>query len=205
MKILFINPYQVHLVNRRGKIYNRVWPPLELANCGALLEKEGHEVQIIDANALGQLPDQVAPQAAHCDKVFISSSSLDRWQCPNVDLEPFLKTVSSVKGFQDEIYILGVHGTVKPREVLDLTQARAVVRGEPEVTVADICRNGRLADIQGVAFFEDGQIKMTADRAPLDLDALPRPAFHLLPMDKYHYEVLGSRFALFEGSRGCTF
>jgi len=24
-------------------------------------------------------------------------------------------------------------------------------------------------------------------------------------MDKYHYEVLGSRFALFEGSRGCTF
>jgi anaerobic magnesium-protoporphyrin IX monomethyl ester cyclase len=205
LRVLFINPHQIHLVSRRGKIFNRAWPPLELANCGALLEKEGHEVQILDANALGLLAGQVAPAAAGFDRVFISSSSLDRWQCPNVDLGPFLQAVSNVKKFNDEIYILGAHGTVKPREVLALTRARAVVRGEPELTVADICRNMRPGDIQGLAFLENGQLTMTPDRAPLDLDALQTPAFHLLPMDRYFYEVLGSRFTLFEGSRGCSF
>jgi len=51
-----------------GKIYNRVWPPLALANCAALLEKQGHQVQIIDANALRLFPDKVAQSVISFDK-----------------------------------------------------------------------------------------------------------------------------------------
>ena len=42
------------------------------------------------------------------------------------------------------------------------------------------------------------------DPKPLKMDEFPLPAFHLLPMDLYHYEVLGKNFCLFEMSRGCA-
>ncbi len=205
MKILFINPFQIHLVNKAGKIYNRVWPPLALANCAALLEKEGHQVQIIDANALKLLPDELAQRLDNFDKVFVSSSSLDRWQCPNVDISPFLNTVAHIRNLTDEVYAVGVHGTVKSQELLEMTQAKAVVLGEPELTVTEICQEKPLADIKGLAFMEDNKMKVTPRQKLVDLDELPMPAFHLLPMDKYFYEVLGSNFTLLEGSRGCTF
>jgi anaerobic magnesium-protoporphyrin IX monomethyl ester cyclase len=204
VKVLLLNPNPVHLVNRLGKIYNRVWPPLELANCAALLEAEGHDVAIIDANALKMGMDDLIPRVAGFDKVFVSSSSLDRWQCPALDIEPFVNTARRVRSLTDDVFVLGVHGTLKPEEFLRLTGARAVVRGEPELTVSEICQGKPLADIDGLAFAESGKTVITADRRPLDLDRLPKPAFHLLPMDKYFYEVLGPRFTLFEGSRGCA-
>ncbi len=204
MKILLVNPCQVYLVNRRGKIYNRVWPPLELANCAALLERQGHRVQITDANALRLSPQKIGKIAIDFDKVFICSSSLDRWQCPNPDLEPFLNTVASVRKFTDEFFIIGPHGTVRPKELLEVTQAKAVVRGEPELKVAEICKGKQLADIKGIAFRENGSMVLTEEAEPVDLNDLPMPAFHLLPMEKYFYEVLGSRLAVLEGSRGCA-
>lgn len=204
MKILLVNPNQIHLVNQKGRIYNRAWPPLDLANCAAIMEQQGHQVQIIDANALRLSIDEVFKSANSFDKVFITSSSLDRWQCPNVDIDPFLDTVARFKKHTEEIFILGIHGTLKPKELLELTKAKAVVRGEPEITVSEICQGKQLSDIAGVAFMEGSQIKIAEDQKPLDLDDLPLPALHLLPMDKYYYEVLGSHFTLFEGSRGCA-
>jgi len=204
LKVLFVNPYQVHLVNKQGKIYNRVWPPLSLANCAALLEREGHYVRILDANAERLSADEVARRAVGFDKIFISSSSLDRWQCPNLDLFPFLRTVEAVRKVTDEVFILGAHGTVRPKEMLEWTRAKAAIIGEPESTVVDLCGGKELRDVRGIAFIEDGKVSITQDQEPFDLDALPMPAFHLLPMDKYYYEVLGSNFTLFEGSRGCA-
>ena len=204
MKILLINPNQIGLVNRRGKIYNRVWPPLALANSAALLEQHGHQVKIIDANALKLTSEDVANSAAKFDKIFISSSSLDRWQCPSLDIEPFLGTVAEVRKFTDEVFILGAHGTVKPKEILEITRAKAVIRGEPELTISEICAEKPLSEIHGLVFKRNETISFTKDQKSLDLDELPLPSLHLLPMDTYRYELLGSNFTLFEGSRGCA-
>jgi anaerobic magnesium-protoporphyrin IX monomethyl ester cyclase len=202
--IVFINPYQAQLVSRRGKIYNRVWPPLSLANCAALLELHGHKVRIIDANALRMPPARLQAELEDCERVFVSSSDLDRWQCPSIDMDPFLNTVAAVRRCTEEVYVLGAHGTVRPEEVLRLTKARAVIRGEPESTVSRICQGKPLSEIAGLAFVENGQIRLTETPAPVDLNDLPPPAFHLLPMERYRYEVLGPHFTLLEGSRGCA-
>jgi len=204
LRALLFNPNQMRLVTKPGKIYNRIWPPLELANSAALLEAEGHSVRITDAHALGMKPEHVTRCAVGFDKVFISSSSLDRWQCPTPDLGPFLASVERLRKTTDEVYVLGVHGTLRPQEILNLTAARAVIRGEPEGTIVEICRGTPLRDIRGIAFREDGRIIVNQDREPVNLDELPPPALHLLPMEKYCYEVLGPRFTLFEGSRGCA-
>jgi anaerobic magnesium-protoporphyrin IX monomethyl ester cyclase len=203
MKILMINPFQSHLVNKRGNIYNRVCPPLSEANCAALLEGEGHNVVLIDANAERLSPAEVVSRASGFDKIFITSSPLYSWQCPPIDLAPFLSYVKALRKVSNEIYVIGVHGTVRPQEMLELTGAKAVIRGEPEFTVLDICRNSDLSKIRGLSFLTDGGLVDNDPRDPLDLETLPMPSFHLLPMKKYFYEVLGRNFVLLEASRGC--
>src|SRR4030067_1975872 len=191
MKILLLNPLQVHLVNNKGKIYNRIWTPLSLANCAALLEKEGYEVKIIDANAEKLSPEEVSKKSGEFDKIFITSSTLDRWQCPVVDLEPFLNYTRVLKENNKEIFVIGAHGTVRPKEMLELTGAKAIIRGEPELTVLEICRNNKLSSVKGISYNDNSNFISNPQQDFLDLDSLPIPAFHLLPMDKYFYEVLG--------------
>jgi len=45
----------------------------------------------------------------------------------------------------------------------------------------------------------------TGPAVSVDLTRLPRPDYSLVDLDRYRYELLGDRFALFEGSRGCPF
>jgi anaerobic magnesium-protoporphyrin IX monomethyl ester cyclase len=205
MKILIVNPLQSHLVSSKGKIYNRVWSPLSEANCAALLEQEGHEVVIVDANAERLDATEVAKRSIGFDKIFITSSPIDRWQCPVIDLAPFLSYVKALKEINDEVYITGAHGTVRPEEMLALTGVKAVIRGEPELTVLHLCRNDDLSKVRGISYKSTGEYIHNKPQDLLDLEKLPVPSFHLLPMEKYFYEVLGKNFTLLEASRGCTY
>jgi radical SAM superfamily enzyme YgiQ (UPF0313 family) len=204
MKVLLVNPYQVDLVHKKGRIYNRKWPPTDLANCAALLEREGIEVAIVDANAEQLGPEEVARRATGYDKAFITSSSLDRWQCPHLNINPFLKTTHALNAAVPEAYVMGSHGTVKPIEMLEATKARAIVRGEPERTIVELLNGDRLADVRGITYRDGDQTISTPEQKPVNLEELPTPAFHLLPMHQYQYEVLGDRFCMFEMSRGCA-
>ena len=178
---------------------------MSLANCAALLEREGHKVKILDAHAQRIRPSEVGRFACDFDKIFVTSSSLDKWQCPNIDINPFIETVRYLREMNDETYVLGYHGTVEPEKILNLTRAKAIIRGEPEFTVLDICRGKNLLNIKGVSFKDDRKLISTSQRELLNLRVLPIPAFHLLDFRKYRYEILGGNFALFEISRGCEF
>jgi len=70
-----------------------------------------------------------------------------------------------------------------------------------------------LERVPGISFRRDGstalagagQIVETPAPPPLDVTTLPMPAFHLLPMDRYHWPALGGPFATVLASRGCPF
>ena len=64
-------------------IFNRIWPPLSLAVSAAILEENGHNVNIIDAHALGLSPIECVEQIMGEDMVFMTTTSLDKWQCPH--------------------------------------------------------------------------------------------------------------------------
>ena len=202
--VVLINPGQPGVVNPRGRIYNRAWPPLDLATTAAWLEQDGIAVSIIDANAEQLSPEAVAARLGHADQVFVTSTSLERWQCPHLDLRPFLDVVRAVRPRVPEVFVLGSHGTVRPEAVLEMTGATAVVRGEPEQTVRDITSGRPLGEIRGVTWRGPAGVVSQPDQHPVPMDTLLPPALHLLPMDRYHYEVMGSHFTLFEMSRGCA-
>jgi len=204
VKVLLVNPFQVEYVHKKGRIYNRTWTPLDLAYCAAMLETNGIHAEILDANAEQVGPAGVAERACGFDKVFLTSTSLDRWQCPHLDLNPFLKTVHAVRDVAPEVYVMGSHGTVKPAEMLAETRANAIVRGEPEYTVAELCSGKPLSAIRGITWSNAGEVVHNPDQLPVKMDQLPMPSFEKLPMERYNYEVLGDRFTLFEMSRGCA-
>jgi radical SAM superfamily enzyme YgiQ (UPF0313 family) len=88
-----------------------------------------------------------------------------------------------------------------------------VVLGEPELTVSELVKvlsaGQDYSKIFGLAYKDsNGQIKISgpADRIK-DLDALPMPAYELLPMAKYRYTFpdLEQPFSIMMTSRGCPF
>ncbi|MGE0268518.1 MAG: radical SAM protein [Candidatus Omnitrophota bacterium] len=205
MKILLIKPYWPYPYGKGEHTYNRIWPPLCLANCAAILEQRGHFVRILDAHALRIKPHKLKTHLMGYDKIFITSSSLDRWQCPNINMTAFYETVKVIKEHTDNFYIMGYHGTVDPVTVLENTGAMAVIRGGPEYIVDDICQDQELSQITGISYRENGHFKSNPDRGNFELTDLPVPAFHLLDIRKYFYEILGKDFVLFELGRGCNF
>ncbi|MGH9662062.1 MAG: hypothetical protein ACRD96_26170, partial [Bryobacteraceae bacterium] len=171
--MLLVNPFQVDRVHKKGRIYNRTWTPLDLATTAAYLERDGIEAAILDANAEQIGPAEVARRAAGFDKVFITSTSLDRWQCPHLDIQPFLRNVRALRDVAPELYVLGSHGTVKPVEMLRETGARAIVRGEPERAVLDICRGGALAEIRGITWLDGDRPVNNPDAKPVAMEEMP--------------------------------
>jgi len=204
VRVLLVNPMQEGLVSKRGRIYNRTWPPIDLATTAAVLREHGIEVAVLDANALRLEPRAAAERARGFDQVFITSTSLDRWQCPHLDLEPFLENARALRDVAAELYVMGSHGTVRPSELLELTGARAVLRGEPERTVLEVALRRPLSAIAGVTWKSADGIAHNQDVQPVKLDDLPPAALDLLAMERYSYEVMGGHFTLFEMARGCA-
>ena len=205
MQIALIKPCWQYPIAGADHTYNRRWPPLELLNCAAILEAQGHEVRLVDAQAEGLPPDQAAARMGRVDLALVTSSALDRWQCPTLELAPLVATMQQVRRGAGQLLLTGFHGTVHPEAMLDMTGADGVIRGEPEPTMREVAEGRPWNEISGLTFRREGQIVSTADRPPLDMATLPVPAFHLVNLRDYRYEILGSRFMVLEGSRGCPY
>lgn len=93
--------------------------------------------------------------------------------------KPLFSFCQKIKERTDAVYIMGYHGTVRPREILQFTDAKAVIRGEPEMTVLEICRDKKFSEIAGITFRKGEEIISNKDRELIDLDMLPAPAYHL--------------------------
>jgi anaerobic magnesium-protoporphyrin IX monomethyl ester cyclase len=206
LSILLINPDWTGIQKQKQPQFKRIWQPLDLATAAALLEKEGFSVRILDNNIEHLTFRAVGQLAARFAKVFVTSTPYDRWQCPALDIGFFFRTLVHIP--KDRLYIMGAHVTERPEAILRRSRARAAVLGEPEQTLVELARHDRGQDmpgrIPGIAYLEGDRLVRTAPREFMpNLDRLPCPAFHLLPMDRYAYEFLGGNFAVLEGSRGC--
>jgi len=84
-----------------------------------------------------------------------------------------------------------------------------IVRFEGEETIVELIEalgsNRELSGVKGIAYKKNGKIIKTALRPLIeDLDALPLPAYELMPMGKYSpFGYLWPQSATLEHSRGC--
>lgn len=180
-------------------------PPLGLAQLAAVLEGEGIPVDIVDCSAQG-----------------IHWSALQRVideSRPNVigatAYTPFfyqaLEAMSIAKRVAPQIITVlgGPHVTFTPEEtLLRHPEVDFIVRGEGERSLVDLLRClERVEDpsrVKGIALRQGGEILLTPPQPLVDVNELPLPAYHLLPMEKYYFTILG-KFATIISSRGCPF
>lgn len=203
MKILLVNPGWGEMISRKGRRFNRAWPPLSLMICAALLEKAGFQVHIIDGRVDHGWKEKLKGLAPESDWIGLTSSPLDRWQCPNLEVDYFIDLARSLPS--ENLLIMGVHGSIFPKAMLHQTRARAVIIGEPEETLLSLITRQNWGAIPGIVFWKDGKIHHTDTPLPASLNKFPIPAFHLIDSSKYFYELMGRPFMLFETSRGCPY
>jgi anaerobic magnesium-protoporphyrin IX monomethyl ester cyclase len=184
--------------------YNRIWFPLSLAYMSTLFKKAGFRTEIIDFHSQRKLDYNYLDKIGKRDFAFVTSGDIDRWLCPNIDIEPFLSIVSIVKIRTSNLYVVGPHGTLEPEKILKITGAKAVIRGEPEFKAIEVIRKG-VKKTEGVSYFSGGKIVHNPNTKELDLDMLPTPDYSIMLKNKYFYEILGDNFALLEATRNCPY
>lgn len=187
-------------------------PPLGLAMIAAVLMENGYDVKILDLPALG-LSEEIIPEIVSKEKPDVVGITA---LTPAIDSA--IKTAELVKKTGNNIPIVlgGSHGTILPEETLCSTPAiDVVVRGEGEQTILELVkaldedRIVGLNDVRGITYRDGQVIRSNPEMTPiLDLDSLPFPAFHLLPMDKYRlHPPFGCRLPVMPiiTSRGCPY
>src|SRR5215470_3227657 len=152
------------------------YPPLDLLYVAAILQRDGHRVRIIDAEATGLSPDDVLARLADPTPAVVGLAT----SSATIALD--LALVDRIKERLPGVltFITGSQGSKVPDMAMHNSRVDAVVRGEPEHTVAEMVANlaaGRdpLAAI-GLSVRRNGEVVHNADRPLLkgdQLDALP--------------------------------
>ena len=182
--------------------------PIGLLSLAAVLRREGHEVAVHDCKLeISTLPGKLA----EFDPDFVGIRTLS----------VFLNVLSYVAEVvrrvvpEAEVIVGGPHASLDPGDALRRSGAGVGVVGEGEVTIVELLealtRGAALAGVKGVAYAENGGVKITAPRPPIeDLDSLPLPAYDLLPVEQYfslHHggTAPGGRTLTVFTSRGCPY
>jgi anaerobic magnesium-protoporphyrin IX monomethyl ester cyclase len=196
MRVLLINPFY--------PISETPSPPLGLAYLAAALSEADIEVKILDLVVfphskamLQEVLDQFKPQIAGLTAV---TMTFDFAIGVIKDIKRLCPKILTIMG--------GPHVSFCAPDTLQrFPDLDIIVLGEGEQTVVELIRaveNGRQwKGVKGIAYRSGSDIHCTPHRAPIDnLDTLPVPARHLLPLGRYR--ALGMPVSL-ATSRGCPY
>lgn len=197
MKVLLVQP-------PIGKRIVSKTPPVGIAYIAAMLESIDCDVECLPCDVLGMgIQDAVQEiLKAKPDVVGFSVASLVANSVMSIVHE------LRQSGFKSPIIAGGPHSTIYPEKLLE-SGVTYVVRGEGEITVVELikCLNDKsdLAKVDGISYLDEGEIVNTENRKLIkNLDTLPLPAWHLLPIDKYRSDFkISNRSLPVLTSRGC--
>ena len=206
MKIMLILPPSKFVLKDKLGITSI---PLGLAYLASFVERDNHNVRIVDSPTLRyniqDIKEEIKKFRPHIVGVTATTSSIyDAYNVAKAakEINPGVKVV-----------IGGPHVTFTAKETLkECPFIDVVVRGEGEETFRELVNffesssedTWSLEEVKGITFRKDNKIIETDSRSLIkNLDSIPFPAYHLLPMEKYSLE--GKRFATIITSRGCPF
>lgn len=176
--------------------------PLGVAYLGAVLERDGFEVTLIDGAASGsasRIADNKYIVGANPQEIALSAVSakpdLIGISCPfTTRYRLFQECIKAIREMLPNVPLIagGIHPTLFSERVLLNDHCDVVILGEGEETLLTLSR--RFADgngiksegLDGIAWKHNGQVNIIPRKTYIeDLDSLPQPARHLLPMDTY--------------------
>jgi len=209
MKFLFIKPGEQKNLSKFFINAPSVHPPLGMLYLGAMLEQNGHNVEILDYHMEDVTKEQLK-------KSLVSSNAVGMTIYTD-ELIPAVNISTMVKQIDPDIPLIigGPHCSfVQEHALKDIPYADISVVGEGEHVILDIAKyiqgKKKLSDIHGIYYRDNNLINKGKPIEVIDnLDVLPFPAHSLV--DKYDYGDFPFGFKLkkkvtaIETSRGCTF
>jgi radical SAM superfamily enzyme YgiQ (UPF0313 family) len=174
--------------------------PLGILYLGAILEKEGFSVRCMDE----RIHDRGEIEAAVQEADVVGLSAMTPYLQRALDWGEYAKAKGKTS------IIGGPHATVDPHSTLDTKRFDYVFIREAEITIREAAPllddREKLKAVPGLTFFDDEGCKVVTEERPfnLELDGVPFPARHLLPMDRY-FARNKERLVYVYTSRGCPY
>jgi len=183
-------------------------PPLGLLYLGAILEKDGHEVEVLDYHMEDVSKEKLKNAMNSSDAVGMTIYTFDK--------NAAIKISKTIREIDSDIPFLigGPHCIFQQKQSLvEFPQADVCVTGEGEHVILDLAKylqgKKKLSDIHGVFYQDNGSIKTGKPIQIIeDLNEVPFPARHLV--EKYEYGDLPFGYHMKKmtavlTSRGCPF
>jgi anaerobic magnesium-protoporphyrin IX monomethyl ester cyclase len=165
----------------------RKLPPLGLAYVGAALEKAGFQVEILDNYLLKKPIEEVEAIIKKLQPEIVGIT------CGSATYQRCIETAHAVKETEPKCKVIvgGWHASYMPETLLDHSEVDFVVVGEGEQAMTELATAITRDDmkssitIPGVAYRNKSQTVKNTPQFIGDLDQVPFPARHLLPMNMY--------------------
>jgi anaerobic magnesium-protoporphyrin IX monomethyl ester cyclase len=177
-------------------------PPLGVTYVASAFEAAGAEVRIFDYIVSGYSKEKLKKQleAFQPDAIGATSVTMNFYEAQQI--------LRDVKNCNPEIVTMmgGPHVSFTAMETLrKYPEIDLIAIGEAEDTIAELTpvlkQQSKWQNIQGIAYRQDDEIVITGKRDFIyDIDRIPMPARHLLPISRYR--ALGFPVSIIT-SRGC--
>ena len=173
-------------------IHGRHFLPLGLAYVAASLEKAGFPVDVLDNYLLEKPIAEVKLLIKQRNPEIVGIT------CGSATYSRCIETSKAVKEMLPscKVVVGGWHPTYEPESMLQHPEIDYVVMGEGERAMVELAAHitkGRtskhLMDIAGLAYKNEGRIVKNPQRFINNLDEVPFPARHLLPMHLYARQI----------------
>ena len=188
--------------------------PLELGYCRALLERDGHQVLLLDGHLMGQSYAEMADQVrafGPAMTVVATAPSYLFWRCAPPELRVPRRMLDALAGQGGLTVAVGPHGSATPGAALRKLGVDAVVMGECEETVAALAAGGRAGVVPGTAVLEGGGLRQAGGPQAAsftDLEPLAWPDEWVRRHHHHHHRFdrePARPGAEVEASRGCPY
>ena len=208
MKVLMLFPAWTGVYGGLIRYFARrssTWPPLNLALLAGIAEKHGHEVEIIDGEVEGFSNEELVKRALSRKPDLIAMTATSPFFHINKTVAELVK--QQAPGIP--VAIGGPHITIMKEKAFAPAFDFAFV-SEAEESWPQLLEQyeaGKdVSGIKGLIYREHGQVKSTGQPEDIDeIDSLPIPSRHLLPMEQYKLGTLEGRknFTSIQTMRGC--
>src|SRR4030065_666931 len=186
-------------------------PPLGLSYVAASLEKAGFQVNMLDNYMVNKPTDEIKQLIAELKPEIVGIT------CGSATYRRCLETAKAVKETLPSCKVIvgGWHASYLPDSLLQQQEVDYVVEGEGERAMVELAlyitagkKEEDLAAIAGVGYRQNGTIAKNAPQFISNMDEIPFPARHLLPMQLYDrtIEFLKAKPAdVMSIARGCPY
>jgi len=173
-------------------IHGRRFLPIGLAYVAAALEKSGFQVEMFDNYLLETPIDEVKHELKRRNPEIVGIT------CSSATYSRCVETAKAVKEALPscKVVVGGWHPSYEPDSMLQHPEIDYVAMGEGERAMTELAAcitkgedTKAVAQIAGVAYRHEGKIVKNAQQFISNMDEIPFPAWHLLPLHLYDRRI----------------